>query len=65
MTPVTLTRWIHAPFPSSVPQDRWTVTYIDPQTQKVYRVATRGTELEARRFARAHGWTVVDEEVGA
>ena len=55
---VTITRWTYAPFPSSVPSDRWTLTYTDPQTGRVYRPATRETELEARRFARAHGWTV-------
>ena len=64
-TPVTLTHWLLKPFPSSVPADRWSLDYTDPQTGRVYRPATRDTELEARRFARAHGWTVVDEEVGA
>lgn len=58
MTPVTLTHWTLKPFPSSVPRDRWSVTYTDPETGRVHRPATRDTELEARRFARAHGWTV-------
>lgn len=55
---VTLSRWTYKPWPSSVPADRWTVLYTDPQTGRVYRVATRGTELECRRFAQTHGWTV-------
>ena len=60
MTTVTVSieRWTHAPFPSSIPSDRYTVVYTDPQTQRVYRVATRETELDARRFAKVHGWTV-------
>lgn len=58
MTTVTIEKWTHAPWPSSTPEDRFTVVYTDPATGKVYRPATRETELEARRFARAHGWAV-------
>lgn len=65
---VSIEHWTLTPFPSSVPQDRWSLDYTDPATGRVHRPATRETELEARRFARTHGWTVervVDEEAGA
>lgn len=60
MTPTTVSieRWTYQPWPSSAPADRYTVVYTDPDTQRVYRVATRETELEARAFARTHGWEV-------
>lgn len=59
---VSLERWTYAPFPSSVPADRYTIVYTDPQTGRVYRVATRPTEFECCQFARAHGWTVASVE---
>jgi len=61
-TTLTLTHWTLKPFPSSVPADRWTLVYTDPATGKVYRPATRATEIECCQFARAHGWTVAGVE---
>jgi hypothetical protein len=45
---------------------RYTLVYVEDG--KTYRVATRETEFEARRFARAHHWIVgrvFDEEAAS
>lgn len=59
-TPVVhLERWTRES-PGGIQGERWSLVYCDERGVE-YRPATRGTESEAREFARRHGWHVDGE----
>jgi hypothetical protein len=62
-TVVDIEVWTRARVTAGDTITRYSILYTE--AGKTYRVATRETEFEARRFARAHHWTVgrvFDEE---